>query len=114
MSNELAIDDPEALEAACVAAANRLAMQQLLDGTAPPSIVAHYLKIGSERNQLEIEKLKRENELLASKTEALESSRRSEELYEEAIAAMRRYSGADDLGGLDPDQIILFGEQNGY
>ena len=45
------------------------------------------------KNKLEMEKLKRENELLAAKTKAVESGDRIEKLYKEAIAAMQRYSG---------------------
>ena len=35
----------------------------------------------------------KENELLKAKTEALESAKRTEELYAEAIKAYARYSG---------------------
>ncbi len=39
------------------------------------------------------EKLERENAVLKAKAEAYESNRRTEELYAEAIEAMRSYSG---------------------
>ena len=45
---------------------------------------------------MEKEKLERENELLRAKTENLESAKRVEELYKNALNAMRRYSGMDD------------------
>ena len=38
-------------------------------------------------------KLKEENKLLKARTEALQSAKRVEELYADAIAAMKRYSG---------------------
>ena len=48
------------------------------------------------KNRLEMEKLQEENRLLKAKTEVLQSSKRVEELYSEAIKAMRRYSGQKD------------------
>ena len=40
-----------------------------------------------------LEKLLEENKLLKARTEALQSAKRVEELYADAIAAMKRYSG---------------------
>ena len=40
-----------------------------------------------------MEKLREENKLLQAKTESIQSAKRVEELYTEAINAMRRYSG---------------------
>ena len=48
------------------------------------------------KNRLEMEKLQEENRFLKAKTEALQSAKRVEELYSEAISAMRRYSGNGD------------------
>ena len=53
----------------------------------------HFLKLGSTKNQLEMEKLREENKLLQARTEALQSAKKSEELFNEAIKAMQRYSG---------------------
>lgn len=75
-----------------------LAERQLLEGTASAQVITHYLKLGTLKEQLEREKLEKENELLRAKTEALQSAQHIEELYAEAIKAMRSYSGsvADD------------------
>ena len=70
-----------------------LAEQQLLDGTASAQVITHFLKLATTREQLEKEKLERENELLRAKTEALESTKHVEELYANALNAMRNYSG---------------------
>lgn len=94
-------DTPEARENQLIAAAVNLAEKQLLDGTASPSVITHYLRLASGKERLEREKLERENELLRAKAEAYESNKRSEELYESAIKAMRSYSGLDDN---DPDE----------
>lgn len=72
------------------------AEEQLRNGTASSQVIVHYLRLGSTRNRLELEKLKKENELLKAKAHAIESSERIEELYSKAIAAMARYRGEDD------------------
>lgn len=91
---------PEARENQLVSLAVDLAEKQLLEGTASSQVITHYLKLGSTREKAEREKLQRENELLAAKAEALKSAQRVEELYTEAIRAMRKYSGQ---GGGDED-----------
>lgn len=72
------------------------AEKQLREGTASSQVITHYLKLASTKNQLEMEKLKKENELLKAKTEAIKSAKSQEELYAKAIAAIRRYSGAGE------------------
>lgn len=79
-----------------------LVEQRLLDGTASSQETTHFLKLGSMKNKLEMEKLKEENRFLKAKTEAVQSSKRVEELYYEAIKAMRRYSGQG--GAPDEDE----------
>ena len=95
-------DSPEARENQLIDAAVNLAEKQLLDGTASPSVITHYLRLASGKEQLEKEKLKRENELLRAKAEAYESNRRTEELYTQAIEAMRSYSGSYDESNIAP------------
>lgn len=87
---------PEARENQMIALAVDLVEQRLLDGTASSQETTHFLKLGSMKNRLEMEKLQEENRLLKAKTEALQSAKRVEELYAEAINAMRRYSGNGD------------------
>lgn len=71
----------------------RLAEQQLEDGTASAQVITHYLKLGSSRERIEQERLRHENELLKVKREAYEGQKRIEELYVNAIQAMRAYGG---------------------
>ena len=87
---------PEARENQLISLAVDLVEQRLLDGTASSQETTHFLKLGSMKNRLEMEKLKEENKLLQARTEALQSAKRVEELYSEAISAMRRYSGNGD------------------
>lgn len=87
---------PEARENQLIALAVDLVEQRLLNGTASSQETTHFLKLGSTKNQLEMDKLREENRLLQAKTESLQSAKRVEELYAEAIKAMRKYSGNDD------------------
>lgn len=69
------------------------AEQQLRDGTASSQVICHYLKLGSTRDRLEKEIMEKNKELLEAKTEMINSAKRVEELYEQAVDAMRLYSG---------------------
>lgn len=89
---------PEARENQMISLAVDLAERQLMEGTASSQVITHYLKLGTMNHKLELEKLKKENELLSAKTEALQSSARIEELYLEAMRAMSDYRGT---GGPD-------------
>lgn len=84
---------PEARENQLIYLATNLAEQQLRDGTASSQVITHYLKLGSSKEKLEQEILRENKKLLTAKTEAIQSAKRVEELYTEAIAAMRQYSG---------------------
>jgi len=84
---------PEARENQLIQAAVDLAEEQLSKGTASAQVITHYLKLGSTKERLEKEKLTNENLLLKAKTEALQSAKRIEELYSNALNAMRSYSG---------------------
>lgn len=85
---------PEAREQQMIALAVDLAEKQLREGTASSQVITHYLKLGSTKERLEKEKLEEENKLLKAKTESLQSAKRTEELFAEAIAAFKSYSGS--------------------
>ena len=87
---------PEARENQMIALAVDLAEKQLMEGTASSQVITHYLKLGSTKERIEKEILEKQKELIAAKTENLKSAKRIEELYAEAINAMRRYSGHGD------------------
>lgn len=91
----------EARENQLISKAVDLAERQLIEGTASPSVITHYLKLGTTRELLEKEKLHRENELLTAKVEALASAKRIEELYADAITAMRSYSSSSEAENYD-------------
>ena len=84
---------PEARENQLIYLATELAEQQLRDGTASSQVITHYLKLGSTKEKIEKEILEKQKELISAKTEALQSAKRIEELYANAINAMKSYSG---------------------
>ena len=86
----------EARENQLIALAVDLAERQLRDGTASAQVTTHYLKLGSTTHRLEKERLERENELLKAKLEDHSAAKRTEELYANALNAMRKYSGQRD------------------
>ena len=97
---------PEAREDQLICLATDLAERQLREGTASSQVISHYLKLGSTRERLERERLEVENEMLRAKTESLQSSKRVEELYMQALNAMRRYSGQESEDNYDEDDEL--------
>lgn len=87
---------PEARENQLISLAIDLAEQQLRNGTASSQVITHYLKLGSSKEKLEKEILEEQKKLVVAKTSAIESQERIDELYSEAIAAMRRYNGQSE------------------
>ena len=84
---------PEARENQLIALAVDLAEKQLIEGTASSQVITHYLKLGSTKERIEREKLEKQKALIEAKTENLQSAKRIEELYTNAINAMKNYSG---------------------
>lgn len=83
----------EGRENQLISKAMDLAERKIEDGTASSQEVTHFLKLGSSRELLEQERLRHENELTLVKIEAQKAHTRIEELYGEAIKAMRNYAG---------------------
>lgn len=96
---------PEARENQMISLAVTLAEKQLLNGTASSQVITHFLKLGSTKEKLEKEILEQQKELISAKTEALQSHKRIEELYGDALNAMRRYSGGEKLSEEDDDDL---------
>lgn len=84
---------PEARENQLISLAVDLAETQLREGTASAQVITHYLKMASSKEKIEKEILEKQKELIEAKTENLQSAKRVEELYDNAINAMRNYSG---------------------
>lgn len=84
---------PEARENQVIALAYDVAEKQMRNGTASSQIVTHFLKLGSIKEQKELLLLEQEIELKKAKTEAIQSAKKVEELYNRALDAMKTYSG---------------------
>jgi len=84
---------PEARENQLIALAVDVAEKQLINGTASSQVVTHFLKLGSTKEKIEKEILEQQKELIKAKTESIQSAKRIEELYINALNAMRAYSG---------------------
>lgn len=84
---------PEARENQLISLAVDLAEKQLSEGKVSSQVLSHFLKLGSTRERLEKERLEKENELLRAKAEAIKSGKNVEELYKNALNAMKAYSG---------------------
>jgi len=92
----------EGRENQLISLASDLAEKQIREGTASAMVITHFLKLGTTRERLEKQRLERENQLLHAKVEQLASAKRIEELYEQALIAMRTYAGREaDLYGDD-------------
>ena len=84
---------PEARENQLISLATDLAEEQLRNGTASSQVISHFLRLGSTREQIENEMKVAQRDLLNQKTESLKSAQQVEEMYKEALNAMRHYSG---------------------
>ena len=93
---------PEEREHELSSAAYDLAEEQIHSGTASSQVLTHFLKMGSTRERVEQDRIRHEVELMEVKKEQLEGQKRVEELYANALDAMRGYSG---VGSGEPDSI---------
>lgn len=93
--------NPENDESQMISLAMSLVKKRLIEGTASSQETTHFLKLASAKARLEKEILEKQRDLITAKTEQLQSQKRMEELYSEAIAAMRRYSGQGDADDED-------------
>lgn len=84
---------PEAREKQLISLAVDLAEKQLENGTASSQVLSHFLKMGSPKEKLEREMLVQQNKLIKAKAKAIKSGKHAEELYINALDAMRTYSG---------------------
>lgn len=84
---------PEARQKQLVSLATDCAEDLMRSGKAPAQIIVHYLKLGTAQAELELEKTKKELALTEAKTKSIQSSEHAEEMYKNALAAFRGYSG---------------------
>lgn len=82
---------PEARENQLIALAYDVAEERLRNGTATSQEVVHFLRLGSIKERKELELMEQKIKLDTAKTEALQSAKKIEELYTNAIAAFKSY-----------------------
>lgn len=95
---------PREREQQLIGMAYDLAEKQLAEGTASSQVISSFLKLGSSREELEQERIRHENELSRVKREQIESEARMEDLFTNAINAMRSYSGVADPSEYGDDE----------
>lgn len=80
-----------------IAAAFDLVERRIHEGTASAQETVHFLRMGSTKDRLEQEKLRRENLVLETRVKEMEARTSSEELMGRALAAFRGYSGQEPI-----------------
>ena len=86
-------ETPEARENQLIALAMDRAEERLRDGTASNQLICQFIKMGSSRERLEKDMAEEKMKLLEAQTAAIQSQKRVEELMEEALKAMKTYTG---------------------
>lgn len=84
---------PEARETQLISLAMNLVEQHLRDGTASAQEITHFLKLGTQKEKLEKEILSKQSTLLDAKTDSIKAAKQNEQIYKEALEAMKIYSG---------------------
>ena len=93
--SQLTASTPEGRENEMIMLAYQEVERRIRNHEATSQELVHFLRMGSERNRLEREKLEAEAELQRAKVESLESEKRIEELYNKTIEAMAVYRGEE-------------------
>ena len=89
---------PEARDNQLIALSYDLVEQRLRDGTATSQETTFFLKLAAQREkeQLELKIMEEQRKLYSAKTEALQSAKRIEELYSNAMKAFATYKSSAD------------------
>ena len=93
---------PEMRENQLISLATDLAEKQLREGTASSQVIVHYLKLATAKEKLEEQIMAKKAELITAQTESLQAAKRIEDLYENALIAMKQYGG----GGSDEEEEL--------
>lgn len=78
-----------------VAAAEKLIEERIHNGTASPTEVVAIIRLGTEMERANIERIRMHTEYLQAQKAKAESETVREELFTKAMAAMSRYQGQD-------------------
>lgn len=91
---------PDSRENQMIALAMDVAEERMRNGTASAQEIVHFLQLGTRRAKLQNRLLEAQTDMAIAKKESLQSQKRSDEMFEEAIKAFKRYSGQ---GGSNED-----------
>lgn len=94
---------PEARENQLISLAYDVAEERLRNGTATSQEVVHFLRLGSMKERKELELMEKKIQLDTAKTEALQSAKKIEELYANAINAFKSYRPSSEEDANDQD-----------
>lgn len=89
----------EGREDQLIALAYDLVEKRLREGTATSQETTQFLKMGSRKDRLEREMLKKKIAVYEAQAEAYAAQKRIEELYTDAINAVRSYGSPASSGG---------------
>ena len=85
---------PEERETLLISKSLNLIERQIEDGSVSSTVLAIYAKAGTERDRLEKDRLRNENEVLKKKVETMEAAVDVKNLMVDALDAFKGYSGA--------------------
>ena len=91
----------EAYEQYLIGMAYNLVEERLRNGTATSQETTHFLRMGSARERRAARLEEMQIELMETKKQVLESQQKMEELYKEAIDAVKSYASPVTMGGPD-------------
>lgn len=86
----------EAMETKLIGLAMRNAEELLQARKAPTTVLVHFLKLGSIRAELELQRAQNEMELLVARTEETRAKTDRGKIAADAIAAFRSYRSSED------------------
>lgn len=84
---------PRARENQIVNLAYDEAEKRIRDGSATSQLLTFFLKLGTMREQMELEKMRSDLRLADAKIKQIEEQKDIKELYQKAIEAQKRYRG---------------------
>ena len=86
---------PQARENQLVNATIDLVEKQIAQGSVSPTVLIHYLKMATQKEQLERQKLQNENLLLQARVNSITSEGDYKKLVDDALNAFRGYKPTD-------------------
>lgn len=83
----------EGRENELIALAYDAAEERIRNGTASSQEIVHFLRLGSEKERMAQEEIRADIELKRARVKAIVDGEHLEKVYNDAIEAMKRYSG---------------------